>query len=151
MTTVARTARATVAVGGQSRGFSLIELLIVIAIVGILSAIAIPAYTHYITGTRRAAAEACLANFASYMERYHATNMDYSLAALPTLGCASAQNTGDHYGYSLADDSATAYTLQAKPTGVQATRDAQCGNLSITQSGQRGASGSAGVAGCWSH
>ena len=51
----------------RSRGFTLIELMIVVAIIAILAAIAYPTYTNYITKTRRNAATACLSEYANYM------------------------------------------------------------------------------------
>lgn len=141
---------------GQS-GFSLIELMIVVVIIAILAAVAIPAYTTHVTKTRRVAAEGCLSEYANYMERFYTTNLRYdkdsagTALALPTLDCASAARTGNDYSYQFLAGSLTSsgYTLQAVPKGTQASRDGQCGTLSVTQDGTRGASGSGGVAQCW--
>lgn len=143
-------------------GFSLIELMIVIAIIGILAAVALPAYNNYITHSRRAAAEACLSQYATYMQRYFATNLSYAKdtagnamddAALPTLDCSTAQNTGPYYSYKFSKDEPTAstFSLEAIPQGTQAVNDAQCGTLILTQTGARTTSGSAGTAACWGH
>jgi len=131
-----------------SRGFTLLELMIVVAIIAILAAIAYPSYTSYITRTHRVAAEGCLSEYASYMERYYTTNLRYnnadgSVDDLPALDCASPQQTGSHYGYALSGVSATTYTLQATPTGA----DTQCGTLSLDQAGTRRAS--TGNDQCW--
>jgi type IV pilus assembly protein PilE len=137
--------------GRQGGGFTLIELMIVVAIIAILAAIALPAYTSYITKTKRVAAEGCLSEHANYMERYYTTNLSYKGAALPGLDCASPQRTGANYSYDLPASSlsVSTYTITATPTGAQLSRDTQCGTLSINQAGTRGAAGSAGVAGCW--
>lgn len=136
-------------------GFSLIELMIAVAIVGILSAIAYPSYLQSITKSRRAAAEACLTNFATHMERFYTTNMRYTEAdgsapALPALDCASAQNTGEHYTYSFSvAPTVSTFALQAQPKGGQATRDTGCGTLTLNHTGTRNVTGSYGVDNCW--
>lgn len=153
----------------RSRGFTLLELMIVVVIVAILAAIAYPSYTSYITSTRRSAAEACLAEYSNYMERYYTTNMSYATPGaatstgigsptqitLPTLDCATATQTGSYYSYqfpaSSASVSTTTYTIQAVPQGVQASRDEKCGTLSLDNTGSRGADGGSAVTSCWKH
>lgn len=143
---------------GASRsqaGFSMIELMIVVLIVGIIAAVAYPSYVETVVRSKRSAAQACLANYATFMERFYTTNMRYDQDAagedieLPDLDCASAQNTGQDYAYSLAAVAATTYTLQSVPIDGQATRDTHCGTLTTTNTGSKGASGSAGATGCW--
>ncbi len=140
------------AVSGQrAAGFTLIELMIVVAIIAILAAIALPAYTSYITRTKRTAAEGCLSEHANYMERYYTTNLNYAKDSagtantLPGLDCAGPQRTGANYQYALASASTAAYSITATPTGAQLTRDTKCGTLSINQTGTRGP----GTDGCW--
>lgn len=142
----------------QTTGFTLMELMIAVAIVGILAAIAYPAYNKSVTKTKRRAAEACLSNYATYMERFYTTNLSYAedtsgnAISLPTLDCASAQNTGSNYQYSLSTTTAvtqSTYLLQAVPTGTQSTADASCGTLTLDQTGARNVTGSDGAAACW--
>ena len=133
----------------KSRGFTLIELVVVMVVVSILAAIALPSYTRYVTKSRRAAAEACLSNFANYMEVYYASNLRYANAngtaiTLPSLDCASAQNTGNYYTYSLSVDTTTAYTVKAAAKSSQLGNDSQCANLTLDQSGARSTPSS-----CW--
>ena len=132
----------------QMRGFTLLELMIVVAVIAILAAIAYPSYTEYVTKTRRAAAAACAMEAAQYMERYYTTKMTYVDAGLPQTECRGA--IADHYTLQLSGAAtATTYTVQAVPVpgSVQASRDTKCGTLSINQVGVKGAAGS--VAECW--
>jgi len=144
-------------------GFTLLELMIVVAIIAILAAIAVPSYVRYITRTNRSAGEACLSQYASYMERYYTTNLRYDAApassgtapAVPnpfttspatlSLDCASTAQTGNNYGYTASGVTTTTYTLTATPKGAQLTRDTQCGTLTLDQTGTRGPT----TAGCW--
>ena len=127
-----------------NHGFTLIELMIVVAIVAILAAIAYPSYTHYIIKTRRAAAEGCLSEYANYMERYYTTNLRYDTSTdtppvaneLPALDCASTAQTGNYYSYTFGNLTASDYTINAAPTGAQVA-DTECGTLSLDQGGTR--------------
>ncbi|MHB1273757.1 MAG: type IV pilin protein [Rhodanobacter sp.] len=143
-----------------SAGFTLIELMIVVAIIAVLTAIAYPAYTSYITKTHRVAAEGCLSEYANYMERYYTTNLRYDqdssttpvanpLGVTLTLDCATPQRTGTNYNYTVPAPSATAYTVEATPINAQLTRDTLCGTLSLDQKGQRYVNGSGTVDQCW--
>ena len=150
----------------RSRGFTLIELMIVVVIIAILSAIAYPTYINYVTKTRRNAASACLSEYANYMERYYTTNLRYDQDTSGTankvsavqLDCSANSQTGAYYSYAAAGAPALSqntYKILATPQGVQATRDTTCGVLGIDQSGQRyyngTASDAAGLAVCWQH
>ncbi|GIX23444.1 MULTISPECIES: type IV pilin protein [Caldimonas] len=140
-----------------SRGFTLVEILIVVAIVGILAAIAYPSYQQHVVSSRRAAAQACLVEMAQFMERFYTTHMRYDRTAtspptnvsLPQTQCVN--DLANFYTFAFAENQPTAvtYTVEARPQGAQATADAGCGTLSLTHTGVKGRSGSADLARCW--
>jgi type IV pilus assembly protein PilE len=143
----------------RSAGFTLLELMIVVAIIAILSAIAFPSYVSHVVKTHRVAAEGCLSEYSNYMERYYTSKLAYpaagSSAAPPALvlDCATVSQTGNNYTYAPASGAssltATTYTLEATPINAQATRDTKCGALKINQAGKRTISGTGTLAECW--
>ncbi len=123
-------------------GFSLIELMIVVAVVAILAAIAYPSYLQQVIKSKRSAGAACLMEMAQGLERHYTTTMSYAGAALPNSGCVT--ETADSYGYALPVQSATAFTITATPvSGSSQDKDELCGTLSIDHTGRRTVSGNA--------
>lgn len=131
------------------RGFSLIELMVVVLVIGVLAAIALPSYQNSVVNSRRGTAAACLTELAQFMERYYTTNQSYLGAVLPGTTCRgelAAFYTFDFVG----TPDATNFSLQATAIGSQATRDTRCGNLGINQRGTRSVSVTgASPAQCW--
>ncbi|WP_203143969.1 type IV pilin protein [Marinobacter mangrovi] len=131
-----------------SYGFSLIELMIVVVIIGIITAIAYPSYIDNIRETRRTTAQADLMDLAQWMERQYSTDYSYyeggKKPVLPYT--ASPQSGTSYYNLSLLDGDMgkNSYTLQAAPTGDQVNDD--CGTLTLNQAGSRGHSSGAN---CW--
>ena len=132
----------------RDAGFTLIELMIVVAIIGIIAAIAYPSYSDNVRKTRRAVAQADLMELAQWMERQYSADFSYlEGTSQPVLPFTESPRTGTAF-YNLNFTGAVtqnAYTVQAVPTGDQQNDD--CGTLSMTQTGAKTASGTG--TNCW--
>lgn len=132
------------------RGFTLVELMIVVLVISVLAMIAIPSYKSYITRVTRTKATRALMDLAGREERYYYGNNRYA-ATLSSVGYNSPyveSNTDSRY-YTVSIPSATStdYTLQAAPAGAQ-VNDAQCGTLTLNRAGVKDST--THDARCWS-
>lgn len=118
------------------RGFSLIEVMIVIAIIGIIAGIAMPSYRDHVRKGNRSDGQAALLNMASAMETYFYTNKTYP-TSLTDIGINSTSSEG-HYTLSISVETTdcpitSCYELKATATGGQVND----GDLTINSFGQK--------------
>lgn len=152
--------QAFITVKGPRRvaGFTLIELMITVAIVAILASIAYPSYQDHVRQSRRADAQTALLELAQFMERYYTANGRYCPSANgiactnpPGLPFTQAPKDGARkfYDLSLSAVTPTTYTLQAAPIAGTMMAGDGCGNLTIAHTGVRGRAGALPFDRCW--
>lgn len=121
-------------------GFSLIEIMVVVAIIAIIATIALPSYREYVTKSRREAGRACLMEAVQLAERIYTNDLSY--ANVPAqYNCSSG--AAPFYSVTSANRGAKTYTWSATPQGSHS--DGRCGVLSVNQAGTR----LPATAGCW--
>jgi type IV pilus assembly protein PilE len=131
------------------RGFSLIELVIVLLIIAILAAIAIPSYRKYVVRANRVDAQRALMDLAARQERVFYSKNAYA-SNLSDLG-ANSSVAGTNYTIAPPSASSTAFSISATAVGTQKTSDKQCQSMSITNTGVQGSTGTtANDPACWS-
>lgn len=143
-----------------ARGFSLLELMIVVAIMGILAAIALPSYGNYVLRSNRTVAKTVIMKIVGQQESYYSDRKQYAAtldALSPTFTAATmyvrrdgelqAANTSDTiYAVTLIGAGGSAYSVQASPVNAQ-TKDTSCGTLTYASTGAKTVSGTA--TDCW--
>jgi type IV pilus assembly protein PilE len=132
----------------KENGFTLIELMIVVAIIGILAAIAYPSYQDQVMKSRRSDAQSLVLDVAARQERFYFDNGSYAdkLSAL-SYSADTIDTPEGYYSVAISASSASSFTVTATPQGAQASD--KCGNLSLDQAGQKTKSGTADLGQCW--
>ena len=143
----------------RQRGVTLMELLIVVAIISIIASVAYPSYTQFVVRAKRAVATGMLMQIADRQQQFFMDNKRYA-GSLTNLGYASdsimideegavvtTADGGRVYNVEISASNIVTYELTATPQLKQAEKDTDCGNLTLTNTGEKGYSGSGGN--CW--
>jgi type IV pilus assembly protein PilE len=135
---------------GSNAGFTLIEVMIVVVVVAILTAVAYPSYRDYIIRANRSAAQTFMLEVASRQERFLLDARAYA-ASIAALGMSVPPSVSTNYTITSAAVAGPppGYTVTATPVGKQLADDTKCGTLTIDATGAKTASGSGGVSQCW--
>ena len=131
-------------------GFTLIELMVVVAIIGVISAIAYPSYSSYMKKSARADAKVGLVKLADKQERYYLQNNTYA-ADTALLGLAGALVSAEGY-YNLTVDAADVSGFVLKATAVAGktqANDTGCTVMTLSSTGVKAPNGPAPVKDCW--
>ncbi len=133
----------------RTGGFSLIELLVVMAIAGILMVIAVPAYEQYLLSAHRTDAIKTLLEVSNGEAEYYTDHNVYA-GNLTSLGYATSSVTSENGYYAVTATSSTpqTFTLMATPEGGQ-TQDTHCGSFTLNSFGQKSVTGTDTATQCW--
>lgn len=150
----------------KESGFTLIELMITVAVVGILAAIALPSYQEYIAKGRRAEVKTVLLEAGQWMERHYSENYRYDqntagsaiADVFPASLSRSPRDGGGAYTISVSAAAARTFTLTATRVGTGPMASDRCGDFNLTNTGVRSntgfstskfASAAVAAAECW--
>lgn len=130
----------------RNHGFTLIELMIVVAVIGILAAIAYPSYVESVRKSNRADAKSTMLQVANQEERYYTENNVYgSIVDIGNVASPVPSQSGRHNITVATANANTTYTITATPV----VADPTCGNLTMTNTGVTGNSAGAAAGICW--
>lgn len=137
----------------HTQGFTLVEVMIVVAIIGIIASIALPSYNAQMTKTRRADAKTCLVDAAQRQENFFYRGNTYSTTLTDIGFAAGTVNCGDNANYTLTAAAGgsgigSSYILTATRANVQ-TGDTQCGDFTLSSTGVKGNTGTLPATTCW--
>ena len=131
----------------RERGFSLIELMVVVLIIGILAAVALNSYRKYVVRANRTDAKSAMQDLAGREERFMYKNNKYTTDS--TALNFTTSFGGPNYQVTVASASTTAYVVQGAPLLKQLSDDKECGTMKLSSNGVVTISGTGTVANCW--
>ena len=129
-------------------GFTLLELMVVLAISAVLLTMGYPAYTHYETHAERNRAQVALTQLSGLMEAYFSDNGSYKNATLRSLHAHALINNLS-YQLKIISETDLHYTIEIIPLGMQAEHDRHCGALILNDLNQQSISGDGDINQCW--
>lgn len=122
-----------------NKGFTLIEVMIAVVIIGILASIAYPSYVQYVVKSARSEGVAAVMNIANLQEQYYIDNRAYT-TDMTKLGLSASPFITEHGHYSVTSSGTATLTVTATAKGIQASRDTVCATISLTSTGVKGPS-----------
>ncbi|WP_061541441.1 type IV pilin protein [Collimonas fungivorans] len=132
----------------KQRGFTLIELMIVVVVISILAAVAVPSYRSYVQRGDRAGAMAALLQYANWMQQQYTVNNSYQPGGAALTLPAMPASANPKYAFTISASSASTFTLSAAPV-----KNDKCGTFLLDNTGTRttknGATPAASTADCW--
>jgi type IV pilus assembly protein PilE len=134
----------------RQAGFNLLELMIVVAIIGILSSLAYTSYQDSVVKSRRKAATACMLEEGQFLERWYTTNLTY-VGATAALGANRLQCQTDllvFYAIAPSAEAVRTYTITATPD-LTKQKDLKCSTMTVDQAGAKTKSGTSTIAECF--
>lgn len=129
--------------------FSLIELMIALAIVAILATIGVPLYLQHVTTLHRADGQIALLQLSGRLENYYLQQHTYNGATFSVLKLPEHSPEGFYRLAIVLENDGQSYQIQAIPQGIQAKDDQACGTLELSTDGRRSSLGPGPNSHCW--
>ena len=131
------------------RGFTLVEVMIVVAVISLLAAVAYPSYVNQVAKGRRTDGKQALVELAQKLERFYTERGTYAGATLGPTGLYPAVSSGGYYALAIDTQTADGFTISATPQGAQASDE--CAVLGYNHLGEQsvGAGATLSAAKCW--